>query len=62
MQNDDPKYWALLTENDINTAQTATDDLMEVLKDFHLKKQPNLSILYLLKKVIEQAKNQGYSK
>ncbi len=62
MQDTTPKYWALLNSKDIFDAVICLDDLSEVLKNFEGKKQPNLSILYLLKKIIEQAKDQGYGK
>lgn len=62
MSNTTPKYWALLNNKDIISAELALENLMVLLKGFDQDKQPSISVQYLLKKIIEQAKDQGYNK
>ena len=60
MQDEDPQYWVLLTKNDIKSAGIVLENLMVLLKDFNQDLQPDTSIQYLLKKIIEQSKKQGW--
>jgi len=62
VSNTTPKYWALLNNKDIISAELALENLMVLLQDFNQDKQPPTGIQYLLKKIIEQAKDQGYNK